>query len=163
MSFELRAHGRGDGNFLNVVVAEDERIGVFVERLRNESGDDIVAISIEDEDADLELDVLVRERLRDRHHVHLHRRRTLEVTVAYAGRTSVTRTFRANYRLKRVFDWAVGPEGFKFDPVDAGELVLAYGEPPKRANLDLHVGDLPAHDGRLQLSLVPKSFFQGTR
>ncbi len=163
MPIELRAHGSGNESFIILTASEDEPIQVVVERFRGVAGYEAVAVSIEDDDEDLGLEVLVGKRLRHRHHVHFHRCHSIEVSVSYAGRRPIERPFRANYRLQRVFDWAVGPEGFNFNAIDAGELVLAYGDPVKLANNDLHVGDLPAEGCRIELALVPKSFFQGCR
>jgi hypothetical protein len=162
---QIQGHGRGDEVVLAIEIAEDQPIRAAVEHYMAAGGGNVVAVSIEDEDEDLELDVLVGERLRPRHHVHFHKKCVnVEVAVSYAGFPSIMRSFRANKRLERVFEWAIGPDGYKLSPVDAAELVLAIpGPPPVRVNLDLHIGDLKADDCKLALALVPKTFFQGRR
>jgi hypothetical protein len=162
MPIDLRAHGLRAAAFELITVGEGDLVGDLVARFAETAGKPLVAVAIEDADEDLDLAVVAEVVLRPRYHVHFHRRQTIGVTVSYAGRTPIERLFRPNKRLKRVFDWAVGPEGFNFDPLDAAQLVLATtGNPPERVDVELHVGDLAGPDDRLAFSLVPKSFFQG--
>lgn len=164
MSIALRAHGLREADFELITVEEADTISAVIERFAASSGRPVVALAIEDAEEDLDLAALAQAVLQPRHHVHFHRRHLVAVTVEYAGRPPIERSFRPNQRAKRVYDWAVGKDGFDFNPIDAAELVLATGSPPSswvRVNVESHVGDLAGPDDHLKLWLVPKSFFQG--
>ncbi|HZO95694.1 MAG TPA: hypothetical protein VFB22_18235 [Candidatus Baltobacteraceae bacterium] len=164
MPIDLRAHGLCEADFELIVVGEGETIGEVIERFAASSGRPLIALAIEDAEEDLDVAALAEDVLQPRRHVHFHRRHLVAVTVEYAGRTPIMHSFRPNKRAKRVYDWAVGKDGFDFNPVDAAELVLATGSPPsswKRVEVDSHIGDIAGPDDRVKLWLVPKSFFQG--
>jgi len=164
MAIDLRAHGLRGAEFELITVEEAESIGSVIERFAASSGRPLVAAAIEDAEEDLDVAAIARTVLQPRYHIHFHRRHLVAVTVEYAGRQPIERRFRPNKRAIRVYDWAVGKDGFDFNPIDAAELVLATGSPPSswvRVDVESHVGDLAGPDDRLKLWLVPKSFFQG--
>jgi len=98
---------------------------------------------LEDTDEPLNPDLVIGEDSVGKVH-HVHRARRIEVTVQYQNGAK-EKPFSPSTRVQTVLDWAVGPEGFKIDPVIAPEMELALrGETaylPKQA----HIGRYERH------------------
>ncbi len=108
---------------------------------------------IEDRDEPLDLDLVIRQDSAGEVH-HVHRARRIEVMVHYQN-SAKEKPFSPSTRVQAVLDWAVGPEGFKIDPIIAPEMELALrGQTvylPKQAHIGRYVRH-PQHD--LVLDLV---------
>lgn len=70
---------------------------------------------------------------------HVHRLLKIEVVVFYQGH-QMGKDFPPSVRVQRVLDWAVGPSGFKIDPVIAPEMELALHGQTKALPKNAHIG-----------------------
>lgn len=159
VKISIHMHGAGNESAETMTVDASEPIAVFIAGYRDAQGRPVLAISLVEEEADLDPGRTWHDHgIRHGHRVHGHRCRLVAVTVDYAGRT-IEREFRANKRVARIKDWAVGE--FKIPLLDAADLVLAYGHPLQPVNPDLHVGDLKVTDCKVDLQLVRADYFNG--
>jgi hypothetical protein len=94
------------------------------------------------------------------HHVHRGRCRRIDVHVRFNGTKS--RDFNPAASIRRVFDWATGPEAFNLTPDQKAEHVLALPGADHFLDWDVRVGSLvTAGTCEVTLDLAPKSRFEG--
>lgn len=99
--------------------------------------------------------------VRHRDHVHRGRCRTVHVEVRYNS-DRIHRDFRQVAKIKRVFEWAVGDEGFNLASEQRAKHVLALPNADHFLNWNVHVGSLVISGScRVVLDLVPRERFEG--
>jgi hypothetical protein len=154
MSTEIIVDGEGLADVEIIVVPEGSTGREVLVEIAKKTGIGVeeAALFIEDRDEPLNLDLIIGEDAAGKVH-HVHRARRIEVVVYYQN-AEKEKAFSPSTRVQAVLDWAVGPEGFKIDPVIAPEMELAlHGdttELPKQA----HIGRYVRHpDHKLVLDL----------
>ena len=156
---EIHVHGTGDEAAETITVTAGHSISVFLSEYRGRDGRPVLAVALTDADEDLDPSRTWSEHgIGHGHRVHGRRCHLVTVGVDYNG-TKITAEFRPNKRVARVKEWAV--KQFGIPPLDAGDLVLAYGNPLQPINADLHVGDLRLTECRVDLRLVRADYFNG--
>ena len=99
-------------------------------------------LSLEDAEEPLDLATVITEETTGGKVHHVHRVLKIDAIVFYQGH-QMDKHFPPSARVQRVLDWAVGPDGFKIDPVIAPEMELAlHGQTtalPKNAHIGRYV------------------------
>jgi hypothetical protein len=117
----------------------------------------------EDEDESLDpSQTLEQAGIGDREHVHRSRCRRIAVTVRYAGREPIEKSFGPARTIKQVFHWATGEHGFPLTPEQRAKHVLALPDVDHYLAWTVHIGSLadPATCS-VTLELYPKERFEG--
>jgi len=115
------------------------------------------------EDAELALEETVTiEAAQIGHHGHIHvgHCRNVSVQVRFGG-SNITREFPPPTRVARVFEWAVGPEGFNLpaDQRPEHDLIVCGGDHP--ISPSVHVGSLASKECAVCFDLAAKHNPQG--
>jgi hypothetical protein len=142
--------------------AEPEAVAVSGEVAVAEAvGPGVEVVLVEDSDELLDLTVTLQEaHVADRDHLFAGARHRIEVEVTYNGERA--REFSSSARVERVFEWAVGPEGFNLSHADAIEHQLALCATQEVPAPDVHIGSLPEdRPGHLCFDLIPKHRHEG--
>lgn len=93
--------------------------------------------------------------------VHVTQCKKVAVTVNFNG-TSKVRDFGPGVPIHTVKAWAVGPQGFNLNPVDAADHVLQLTGTNERPDADVHIGSLAQEPGcTVSFDLVPKVRVEG--
>lgn len=125
MQIDVLMDGEGIPEIEVIQISEDaplaQAVEAIAERMGWESSMYLVFVENEDEPCDTSQPVPAHHR-RCVHHVHRHHR--VEVEVDYLG-GETKRAFSPSTTVRRVLDWAIGPDGFKIDPAFAAEMLLA--------------------------------------
>jgi hypothetical protein len=108
---------------------------------------------VEDCEEPVDLALVVEKVERAKVH-HVHRVRKIEARVFYQGRR-IENSFSPSTRVQRVLDWAIGPKGFKIDPVIAPEMELALVDHKTALPKNAHIGRYVRHPRpELDLDLI---------
>ena len=94
-----------------------------------------------------------------RGHIHVNRCREVATTVHFNG--SKEHQFHPGARVKRVFEWAVGKDGFDLSPTDATEHVLQLCNSKVQPDEDDHLGSFVGNECKVCFDLVPKHRAEG--
>jgi hypothetical protein len=118
-------------------------------------------LMIEEVDEPIDLDVTIEQAgIHHRHHVHRGRCRRVDVRVRYNGDKS--QVFHPVATIRKVFDWATGPDGFNLTPEQKAEHVLALPSADHFLDWEVRVGSLVSSGScDVVLDLAPKSRFEG--
>jgi hypothetical protein len=96
-----------------------------------------------------------------RGHVHRGRCRHVEVRVRYGG-VDHERSFVPSATIKRIFDWATGPDAFDLTPEQRLKHVLALPSADHFLAWTVHVGSVVEHGTCTSvLELAPRERFEG--
>jgi hypothetical protein len=118
-------------------------------------------VMIEETAEPVELDISIEQAgIRHRHHVHRGRCRRVDVRVRYNGDKSSE--FHPVATIRRVFDWATGPDGFNLTPEQKAEHVLALPGADHFLDWEVRIGSIVTPGTcDVVLDLAPKSRFEG--
>lgn len=118
-------------------------------------------VMIEEAAEPVELDITIEQAgIRHRHHVHRGRCRRVDVRVRYSR--DITREFHPVATIRRVFDWATGPDGFNLTPEQRAEHVLALPGADHFLDWEVRIGSIVTPGTcDVVLDLAPKSRFEG--
>lgn len=159
MAIRIFVHGRGDERVEHVEVDPAQSVSKIAETVPWGSAG--VDVSLEDSDAPLNGALTIAAAgISNNAQVHVHREcRDVATTVIYNAEDK-TREFLASRRIERVLHWAL--EAFNIPEQDRTGWHLEYGNPPKVAQPDLHLGDLPITPGcKIELALARDRHVQG--
>ena len=155
--------------YVHVEGAEDPRlvkvdVDGIVADLLTDDGAPLVAETIWTDGQDDPLDpssTLADVGVTDRSHVHHGRCREVKVLMRHNGRT-IEELFGPAVHIRRVMDWATGPEGFKLPIEQVPKHALRVPGSDHVLVPEVHVGSLV--DGArcvVVLDLAPKERFEG--
>jgi hypothetical protein len=116
---------------------------------------------VEDVEVEIEEEITIEQSpIRHHSHVHVGHCRRVDVEVRFGG-ISKSRGFSPSARIARVFEWAVGPDGFNLPPDQRPEhdLIVCGGDHPLAPSV--HVGSLTSEHCSLCLDLAAKHNPQG--
>lgn len=118
-------------------------------------------VMIEESDEPLDLDITIEQAgIRHRHHVHRGRCRRIDVSVRY--NETKRHEFHPMATIRRVFEWAVGKDGFNLTPEQKAEHVLALPDADHYLDWEVRIGTLVTPGTcAVTLDLAPKSRFEG--
>ncbi len=155
MQIDVLVDGEGLPEIEVIQISEDaplaQAVEAIAERMGGEPSAYLVFVENEDEPCDTSLPVPAHQRRRV-HHVHHHRR--IDVKVGYAGEEA-KRAFSPSTTIRRVLDWAIGPDGFKIDPAFAAEMRLALPGAQDPLPNSAHIGCFAKeHGNELELALL---------
>jgi hypothetical protein len=119
------------------------------------------AVWLEDAEEPLDATRTVAEAVGERGHVHVHRCRRVEVKVTFNGVTK-DHSFAPGAKIKRVFRWATGKDGFPMSEEDRAEHALQLCGTDDQPDPADHVGSFVT-EGNCEVcfDLVPKHRFEG--
>ena len=103
---------------------------------------------------------LAAARIQPRGHIHVNRCRRAAVTVNYNGGER-RREFTPSTTVRRVFEWAVGIDGFDLPEHDRPEHALQLCGTTTLPDGTDHIGSFVNDECRVCFDLVPKQRFQG--
>ena len=155
MDFTIIVDGEGLADLEVVVVPSGATAREVVFAIAKKTGIAVeeAILFVEDCEEPLALDLEI-ERLKHSHVHHVHRARSIETTVYYQGQAKV-KAFPPSARVQVVLEWAVGPEGFRIDPVIAPEMELALHGHTNELPRQAHIGRYARHPHRkLVLDLI---------
>lgn len=146
----------GNGTVLDILSSAETQGVRFVGDERS------LVILVEDQEMELPHDLSLEEaHIGNRSRVHVHRCHRVEVTVNFNA-AHKARAFPPAATVERVKRWAVGPEGFGLQGVDATEHLLQLCHSTTRPAEDTHIGSLVTFpDCGLCFDLVPKVRVEG--
>ena len=138
---EIYIHGRGDEKVDIADLPLDSPVGALAQAV-TWGADGTAEVSREDAEDVLQAGTTLEEAgISDGSHVHVHRScREVDAVVVYNG-LDHRHKYLASKRVERVLEWAL--EAFGVPSEDRTGWHLEYGNPPKIAQPDLHLGDLP--------------------
>jgi hypothetical protein len=119
------------------------------------------AIWLEEAEEPLLADGTVAELVGERGHVHVSRCRRVEVSVTFNGPTK-SHHFAPGATIRRVLDWATGPDAFPMSEADRVEHALQLCNTTDQPDPSDHVGSFVTAEGcGVCFDLVPKHRFEG--
>ena len=155
---ELFVHTRGAEAPRLVEVDELFTVREVLE-VHGREGDDL--LWIEDGEVAVGAEITIEQASIRRHsHVHMGHCRRVDVEVRFGG-ASKSWGFAPSARIARVFEWALGAEGFNLPPDQRPEhdLIVCGGDHPLAPSV--HVGSLASDECSLCLDLAAKHNPQG--
>ena len=155
MDIDVLVDGEGIPEIEIIQIDEDAPLARAVEVIAERAGENastyLVFVENEDEPCDTSQPVPPHHRRRV-HHIHRHHR--IDVGVGYSGE-QVTRAFSPSSTVRRVLDWAIGPEGLNIDPSFAAEMRLALPGSQSPLPDSAHIGCFAKGPGHaLELTLL---------
>ena len=93
-------------------------------------------------------------------HVHVSLTKKTDVKV-YQTDQGIERAFSPAATVERVFNWAIGPDGFKLTSTEAAKHLLATCEKQEELDLEEHIERYAGDDYTVCLDLVPRNRFEG--
>ena len=156
MEIYIHTAGREDPDLIEV---EDTIPVRDLLTIREGGGAELIMIEESDEPIDLDITIAAAG-IHHRQHVHRGRCRRVDVRVRYNG--DHNHQFHPVARIRQVFEWATGPEGFNLTPEQKAEHVLALPGADKYLDWEIRVGTLVTPGScDVVLDLAPKSRFEG--
>lgn len=143
-------------------LVEIEETALVRELLIVKEGDSGDRIWVEEQDEAVDLDITIEAAgIRHRHHVHHGRCRSVHVVVRFGGEDR-SHDFHQIATIRRVFDWATGPEAFNLTPEEKVKHVLALPGADHFLDWNARIGSLVTPGTcDVLLDLLPKSRFEG--
>ena len=93
-------------------------------------------------------------------HVHISLAEKVYVKV-YQTDHDIEQAFFPATTVEKVFNWAVGPEGFKLTDTEAAKHILATCDKREEVDPEAHIGRYAGEDSSVCLDLVPRDRFEG--
>ena len=93
-------------------------------------------------------------------HVHVSLSMKIDVKV-YQTDQVIERAFSPATTVERVFNWVIGPDGFKLTDTEAIKHILATCEKQEEADPEEHIERYAGDDYSVCLDLVPRNRFEG--
>jgi hypothetical protein len=117
-------------------------------------GDEDGHLFLEDSEEPLGLEVMLVELdIRERGHVHATRCRHIHVTIDYAGKDPVEKTFAPTTRIKAVRDWAVALSEFAIDPTERPKFGLFVPDEKEPLKDVVRIGSLTNKECECKVTL----------
>ncbi|QQE77289.1 hypothetical protein [Alicyclobacillus sp. SO9] len=164
----MRLFVQGEGiNEIEVVEVEaDVTVEEVIQKAHSlglpfsETGQEIW-VGFEDEVAALEHGTQLSNGDLDDRRIHCHRCHEVKVSVWY-NNLKTEEGFSPATTVKRVFEWATGPDGFNFSPEDAAESILQVMGGSEQPASNVHIGSLVEFPNcELQFEIVHRDRPQG--
>ena len=93
-------------------------------------------------------------------HIHVSLCDEVDVKVYQTDR-DIERSFSPADTVQTVFNWAVGPAGFKLTDTEAAKHILATCDKREETDSEDHIGHYAGDDHNVCLDLVPRNRFEG--